>query len=442
MSARMMIVITNFIFLLAVTVTDGFTASVHKRHQIAAWPKLSSRSIGRKGTSYAFPPKDGADVSNTEMPGKGSDAFQRALLEARLTMETRGKANVGSSTETPEVQEASSVSGHDHSDRNTSEKIRESSQESLGDDDGNGDTKKVDASDSTPPQEITETVIVKSSSDKKMEKRKQIRSEGGIFSFDTKFGALNPFAIYYGLLSIALGMIWFAALSLCDIFYVLTGSRFDALRRLPVFINHTWGTLLMRFSKSYPEMENRDVLMDFYKQNRAAMFVANHNSWMDIPFMGATIGWRNYKIVAKKELEKVPILGQAIKCAKNVLVDRTNRRSQLFTLKSGMKWLKDGVHLCTFPEGTRSRSGRVMKFKNGAFKMAHKVGAPVIPLSIVASGKVMPSSWLFPCRPSRGIAKVVVHEPIESEGKTEDELATAAREAIISGLPDDQRPKN
>lgn len=52
------------------------------------------------------------------------------------------------------------------------------------------------------------------------------------------------------------------------------------------------------------------------------MFVSNHNSWMDIPFLGHTIGWRNYKFVAKKELEKVPILGKAIKVAKNVLVDR------------------------------------------------------------------------------------------------------------------------
>ena len=82
-----------------------------------------------------------------------------------------------------------------------------------------------------------------------------------------------------------------------------------------------------------------------------------------------------------------------------------------------------------------------MDFKNGAFKMAHKVGAPVIPLSIVASGKVMPSYWLFPIRPSRGVAKVIVHEPIESKNKTEEELANAARDAIISGLPEDQRPK-
>ena len=72
--------------------------------------------------------------------------------------------------------------------------------------------------------------------------------------------------------------------------------------------------------------------------------------------------------------------------------------------------------------------------------MAFKAGAPVIPLSIVASGKAMPPNWMFPFRPCHGTCKVVIHEPIESEGKTEDELADAVRKAIISGLPEDQRP--
>ena len=70
------------------------------------------------------------------------------------------------------------------------------------------------------------------------------------------------------------------------------------------------------------------------------MFVANHNSWMDIPFVGTTVGWRNYKLISKTELLKVPILGKAIEVGGHVIVDRASRRSQMRTLKSGMKWLK------------------------------------------------------------------------------------------------------
>ena len=70
------------------------------------------------------------------------------------------------------------------------------------------------------------------------------------------------------------------------------------------------------------------------------MFVANHNSWMDIPFVGITIGWKPYKMVAKKELGKVPILGRSIKVGDHVMVDRSSRKSQLMTLKTGMQCLK------------------------------------------------------------------------------------------------------
>lgn len=70
------------------------------------------------------------------------------------------------------------------------------------------------------------------------------------------------------------------------------------------------------------------------------MFVANHNSFMDIPFVGTSLGWRNYKMISKVELGKVPILGRSIKVGGHVMVDRSSRRSQLNTLKSGMKWLK------------------------------------------------------------------------------------------------------
>ena len=103
-------------------------------------------------------------------------------------------------------------------------------------------------------------------------------------------------------------------------------------------------------------------------------------------------------------------------------------------------FVQEGVHLCTFPEGTRSRTGRIMKFKNGAFKMAYKAGAPVIPISIVNSHKVMPTGWMMAMRPAHGLAEVVVHEPVESEGRTEEELAQAVRESMIKGLPEDQVP--
>eukprot|EP00557_Chaetoceros_sp_GSL56_P002612 CAMPEP_0176496084 /NCGR_PEP_ID=MMETSP0200_2-20121128/11009_1 /TAXON_ID=947934 /ORGANISM="Chaetoceros sp., Strain GSL56" /LENGTH=387 /DNA_ID=CAMNT_0017894021 /DNA_START=163 /DNA_END=1326 /DNA_ORIENTATION=+ len=265
-------------------------------------------------------------------------------------------------------------------------------------------------------------------------------SNKGLFTFQTKFGYLNPFAIYYGLTSILLGLPWFVVLTMCQIMYKITNNAWDKMRRVPIFFSHIWGVLLLRLTRSYPTVEGMEILDKFYKEGRTGMFVANHNSWMDIPFMGVTVGWRNYKLISKAELGKVPILGKAIALGGHVMVDRSDRKSQLKTLKMGMQWLKDGVHLCAFPEGTRSKTGRLLPFKNGAFKMAHKVGAPIVPLSIVASGKAHPSDWMFPRMKSHGVCKVIVHEPIESEGRTEEELAELVRNAIIDGLPEDQRP--
>jgi 1-acyl-sn-glycerol-3-phosphate acyltransferase len=277
---------------------------------------------------------------------------------------------------------------------------------------------------------------------KKRERRALLRREGGRLAFDTPIGALNPFAIYCALVSILLSIPWFIALTTMQLVYALTRNRFDRQRRIPVFLNHLWGATLLTLTRCWPKAENMEILQRFYKEGRPAMFVANHNSWMDIPYLGSTIGWRNYKIIAKKELSKVPALGKAIYLGGHVMVDRTDRKSQLKTLKTGIQYLKDGVHLCTFPEGTRSRTGKVLPFKNGAFKMAYKAGAPIIPLSIVGANKMMPAHWMFPFRSGHGITKVIVHDPIECKGKTEAELAAEVRKVMLSGLPLDQRSDN
>jgi 1-acyl-sn-glycerol-3-phosphate acyltransferase len=97
---------------------------------------------------------------------------------------------------------------------------------------------------------------------------------------------------------------------------------------------------LLRLSRSFPKIENYEVLKELYDKKQPAMFVANHCSWMDIPFLGATVGWRNYKLVSKKELGVIPILGTAIRVGGNLLLDRTDRRSQFRTLKQGINLLE------------------------------------------------------------------------------------------------------
>ena len=85
-------------------------------------------------------------------------------------------------------------------------------------------------------------------------------------AFPTKYGALNPFAIYYGLVAISLGIPWFIFLKIYSAFQFVTRGRFDKNRRVPTWLNHVWGVALLRLTRSFPKMENADVLQSFYKE--------------------------------------------------------------------------------------------------------------------------------------------------------------------------------
>ena len=179
-----------------------------------------------------------------------------------------------------------------------------------------------------------------------------------------------------------------------------------------------------------------------YSKLKPAMYVANHSSWMDIPFVARVFGWLNYKIIAKAELNKVPILGRAIQVAGHVTLDRTNRRSQMVAYRSGVQYLRDGVNLVTFPEGTRSKNSRMGSFKKGAFKMAQAVGATVVPMSIQYADKVQPLDYAFPAKASRFRPRAVIKigKPITTDGKKDEELLEEVWGAIADGLPESQKP--
>jgi len=87
-----------------------------------------------------------------------------------------------------------------------------------------------------------------------------------MFTFKTKYGYLNPFAIYYGVTSILLGLPWFVVLTMCQILYKVTNGRWDKMKAVPIFFSTMWGNLLLRFTRSYPVIENKDILDKFFKE--------------------------------------------------------------------------------------------------------------------------------------------------------------------------------
>jgi 1-acyl-sn-glycerol-3-phosphate acyltransferase len=131
----------------------------------------------------------------------------------------------------------------------------------------------------------------------------------------------------------------------------------------------------------------------------------------------------------------------ALEQGEHILIDRDDRRSQLRTFKEGITWLKKGVPLMAFPEGQRSVDGHLTVFKGGLFLMAVKTKVPIVPLTISHAHSVMPSNSLFPVQSGYGKLHVHVHDPIDTEGKTEEELSALVRASFLKTLPLEQHPR-
>lgn len=259
---------------------------------------------------------------------------------------------------------------------------------------------------------------------------------------------LNAFGAYYGFVAISLGFIWFAALKAIVGFTAFMKGAFgkdvDRDKGWGIRVNAVWGWFVLRLTGCWPIIQGKREVRKLLQERSSpsgVMYVANHCSWLDIPTVAMSIGIRrNYKIIAKSSLLKVPILSSAILTGSNITVDRDSRRSQVSTYKKGVSWLKSGVSLCTFPEGTRSEDGRMGEFKRGAFKMAMSTGAPIVPISISSTNILNPKDFVFPILPGRMVpVRSYVHDPVETVGREEEDVIEEVRRVLNSRLPISQK---
>ena len=166
--------------------------------------------------------------------------------------------------------------------------------------------------------------------------------------------------------------------------------------------------------------------------NQSYVFVANHQSFLDV---FAVYGWlpNNFKWLMKKEIRKVPFVGTACAVAGHIFVDRSNPRAALQSMDHIKKELVDGISTVIFPEGTRTKTGEMGRFKQGAFKIAMDMGLPVVPLSLGGFFKAMPSGQAF----ANPRARVSLHigKPIDiSQFNDINEAMEYVREQIANGL--------
>ncbi len=113
------------------------------------------------------------------------------------------------------------------------------------------------------------------------------------------------------------------------------------------------------------------------------LFIGNHRSQFDILLTYSRCK-RLTGYVAKKELEKMPLLNSRMRSLHCLFLDRSNPREGLKTIVEAINHIKRGISICIFPEGTRNcgEEGTLMEFKEGSFKIADKTGCPIIPMSL------------------------------------------------------------
>ena len=128
--------------------------------------------------------------------------------------------------------------------------------------------------------------------------------------------------------------------------------------------------------------------------NQACLFVANHISFFDIvvtyPLMISPTGY-----IAKKELEKVPFLSWIMRFVNCIFLDRKDPRNGLKAVLSAADMIKSGISVFLFPEGTRSKTGKMGEFKDGGFKIATKSKAPVVPVGITGTNDILENHFPF-----------------------------------------------
>jgi 1-acyl-sn-glycerol-3-phosphate acyltransferase len=142
------------------------------------------------------------------------------------------------------------------------------------------------------------------------------------------------------------------------------------------------------------------------------VYICNHVSLIDVVVMPALVP-KMCKIVAKKELKKIPFWGWSFAKGGAILIDRKNPKEAIMHIRQAVKALPEGWSVLVFPEGTRSVDGRLKKFKKGAFHIAIETGLPVIPVGLDGVMDVVPKGgWLT--RPT--CVAVTVGEPVYPEG--------------------------
>lgn len=204
-------------------------------------------------------------------------------------------------------------------------------------------------------------------------------------------------------------------MSLSILFFVIILYPFDKMRKVPHAHGFLWSDLIIALNPYW----NVEVSgLKNIDKTKTYVIVANHQSITDIILLYQTK--MQFKWVANEHLFKLPVIGLNMLFAKHIKLRKGKIGSIKKAYQEAAEWLRRGMSIMLFPEGTRSNGYGLKEFQSGAFKLAIKEQVPILPISIKGTGSAIPrGSRLFTTKVS---VTMKVLEPVDTAGSSQDDF--------------------
>ena len=209
--------------------------------------------------------------------------------------------------------------------------------------------------------------------------------------------------------------------------FSLCGSLFDSRGRWQHACARVWSWLILKTSGVRVQVEG----LGNVNPHETTIFCINHQSAMDIPVLFVHLPVQ-FRFVAKRSLFRLPFLGWHLTRSGHIAVDRERPREARKSMEEAAKKIREGKSVVLFPEGRRSRDGRMGPFKGGSFYLAILSGVPIVPVTLNGTRHVLKPDT-YHVRP--GKVDMIVHPPVPTRDlKVEnvEDLSNRVRNQIAS----------
>jgi lysophosphatidate acyltransferase len=205
------------------------------------------------------------------------------------------------------------------------------------------------------------------------------------------------------------------------------GISIALFRRDKSRVASDYAHLLGRLQRPALGIRVRAVGVERLQAHRPCIIISNHQSMLDVPILAEVFG-PGQVVIAKRELRSIPFFGWLYTVTGNIFLDRGHHERAMKSLREAEEEIRRRkVAVWIFPEGTRGREpGKLLPFKKGAFHLAVRTGAPLIPVVV---SPLRPSLDLEGGRLQPGTVEVRVLDPVPTGGLTERDIPRLMDEA-------------